>query len=67
MVRSGKKLSPKQAQAVEVIKNEKKYVIMVVFDDIISEVDFFRADGCEAYGKVMVFTPEDAEGICLAW
>lgn len=67
MVRSGKVLSPAEAQGVEVIKDGEKYTAMVVFEEIVSEVDFFRVGSYEAYGKVAVFVPEEEEGIVLSW
>jgi hypothetical protein len=67
MARSGQILSPVQAQAVEVIKDGEKYEVMVIFEEIVSEVDFFRVGKKEGYGKVIVFMPETEEGIVLSW
>lgn len=67
LCRSKKQLSASQAQAVEVVVNERSHTVIMVFDEIISEVDYFQAGGYTGYGKVMVFSPQEPEGICLAW
>ena len=47
--------------------------MIVCHQELISEVDIFTAGGYESYGKLMVFTPECAEGEvlsisgCLDW
>lgn len=67
LCRSKKQLDSSQAQAVEVLVNERSYTVIMVFDEIISEVDYFQAGDYTGYGKVMVFSPQDPEGICLTW
>lgn len=67
MAISGKELTPAQAQAVEIVKDNKTYRVIMVFDEVVSKVDFFKAGDSEGYGKVLVFMPENKDGICLAW
>lgn len=66
MARSGQILSPQQAQAVEIVKDGEIYTVMVVFEEVVSEVDFFRAGKNDAYGKVAVFMSEE-EAVVLSW
>lgn len=41
--------------------------MIVCHQELISEVDIFTAGGYESYGKLMVFTPECAEGEVLQY
>ena len=62
MVRNGRTLSGEEAEAIRIVKNGAEYVVIVCHQELISEVDIFTAGGYESYGKLMVFTPECAEG-----
>lgn len=66
-VRSRKIFGSNQAEAVEVVKNKKAYTVIMVYEDLVSEVDFFKAGAHEGYGKVLVFLPDREDSLCLAW
>ena len=67
MVRNGRTLSGEEAEAIRIVKNGAEYVVIVCHQELISEVDIFTAGGYESYGKLMVFTPECAEGEVLQY
>ena len=67
MVRNGRTLSGEEAEAIRILKNGGEYVVIVCHQELISEVDIFTAGGYESYGKLMVFTPECAEGEVLQY
>ncbi len=65
--RSGKILQPSEAEAVKIYIDKKEYIAAVVYEELISEVDFFVVDQKEFYGKVAVFLPNTKRGIGLVW
>lgn len=67
MVRSGRTLSSREAEAVRIVRNGSEYVVITCHQELISEVDIFTAGGYESYGKLMVFTPESREGEVLQY
>lgn len=67
MVRSGRTLEAQEAQAVRIKKNGREFVVIVVLQELISEVDYFTAGGYCSYGKVMAFTPSCKEGVVLQY
>lgn len=56
-----------KAQAVKITRNSQSYVVVICHGEVISEVDLLVANQHEGYGKVLAFTPENPDGICLAW
>ncbi|AEC02590.1 alginate lyase family protein [Parasphaerochaeta coccoides] len=44
-----------------------EYTVMVVEEDLIGEVDLYRCNGQEGYGRVQVFIGTSPHGTCLEW
>jgi len=55
------------AQAVRIRKAGRETVLLCCHAEVISEVDLLAAGGYSGYGKMLVFTPEMPQGLCLAW
>ena len=56
-----------QAEAVKITKQGKEITVLISHAEVISEVDLLCANGYNGYGKALVFTPEDPQGVCLTW
>lgn len=66
-VRSGEVLRPEQAEALRIVKNGKEHVVIFCHQELVSEVDYFTAGGYASYGKTIVFSEENPEGICVQY
>lgn len=66
-VRSGQLLDETQAEAIRIVKNGKEHVVIFVHQELISEVDFFTAGGYASYGKTLVFSEDEPEGVCVQY
>lgn len=66
-VRSGGLLREEQAEAVRIVKNGKEHVVIFCHQELISEVDYFTAAGYASYGKTLVFSEDNREGICVQY
>ena len=66
-VRSGERLSPLQAEGIRIRKNGTEHVVILCHQELISEVDYFEAGGFSSYGKTMVFSSRNREGICVQY
>jgi hypothetical protein len=67
LTRTGEILPDEKAQAVK-IKNERgAYTVVCLHGEVISEVGLIEANGKKGYGKVIVFPPDNPDGIVLAW
>ena len=60
-------LKEEQVEAVKIRKNDKEMVVILCHDEIISAVDMLEAEGYYGYGKVLVFSEDQPEGVCLEW
>lgn len=66
-LRFGHTFTDEKAQAVVITKDGKETTVIVCHSEVISEVDLLCANGKNGYGKVLVFTQDNPEGLCLAW
>ena len=64
---SGETLENAKAEAVQIERDGKSAVVILCHAEVISAVDMLSAGGYHGYGKLLVFTPQTPEGICLAW
>ena len=64
---SGELLEPAQAEAVRIEKDGRSAVVILCHGEVISAVDLLEAGGYSGYGKLLVFTQDEPDGICLAW
>lgn len=64
---SGEILTDAQAEAVQIQKDGKSAVVILCHGEVISAVDMLSAGGYHGYGKLLVFTQQIPEGICMAW
>ncbi|MDR2901150.1 MAG: heparinase II/III family protein [Treponema sp.] len=67
LTRTGETVPAEKAQAVKINNGNGDYTIICLHEEIISEVGLIEANGCKGYGKLMVFTPENTDGVTLAW
>ncbi|MDR2900146.1 MAG: heparinase II/III family protein [Treponema sp.] len=67
LTRNGETVPNKKAQAVKINKENDEYTVICLHEEIISEVGLIEANGHKGYGKVMVFAPNNTNGITLAW
>ena len=56
-----------QAEAVVITKEGREITVLVSHAEVISEVDLLCANGYNGYGKAIVFTTQNPQGVCLAW
>ncbi|MDR2900354.1 MAG: heparinase II/III family protein, partial [Treponema sp.] len=67
LTRSGETLADEKAQAVKINRGADEYTVICLHEEVISEVGLIEANGCKGYGKVMVFTPDNTDGVTLLW
>lgn len=60
-------LKNEQAEAIKIRKDDKEMVVILCHNEIISAVDMIEAEGYYGYGKTLVFSQHQPEGICLEW
>lgn len=60
-------LADSQAEAIRIIKDQKEYVVIFCHQELISEVDYFEAGGYASYGKTIVFSSDNKEGVCVQY
>ncbi len=65
--RTGELLQVSQAQAVEITRNDEKFTVICLHEDLISEVSLFEAGDCIGYGKILVSIPNEKNPITLSW
>ena len=65
--RLDKTITAADAQAVRIVKDGREVTVIISHGEVVSEVDMLCANGHHGYGKVLLFTPENPKGICLAW
>lgn len=65
--KSGILLPDSQAQALQICYGGQEWVLIVVHQEVISEVDLFSAGGYSGYGKILLFGSDSLQGTCLAW
>ncbi|WP_313133567.1 alginate lyase family protein [Anaerocolumna sp.] len=65
--KSGRILTNEMAEAVRIKINEEEYVVVFCHEEIISEVDLLSAGGYSSYGKVLLFSDKNSNGICLQY
>lgn len=65
-LRRGDRLCDAQAQALRILKDEQETVVLACHAEIISEVDLLTAGGYAGYGKMLVFSAQYPQGLCLA-
>lgn len=64
---SGQALPEYDAQAVRLWKDGKEFTVVLCHTEVISAVDLLKVDDYVGYGKVLVFSPQLTDGICLEW
>ena len=64
---SGEVLTDEQAEAVYIEKSGKTAVVILCHGEVISAVDMLAAGNYYGYGKLLVFTQDQPQGLCLAW
>ncbi|MDL2324939.1 heparinase II/III family protein [Ruminococcaceae bacterium OttesenSCG-928-A16] len=62
-----KQLPAQTAKALKITCNGQSWLVIICHNEVIAEVDMLAAEGYYGYGQVMVFTPQNPRGICLAW
>ncbi len=67
LTRTGEVLGDDYAHAVRLHKNGEQYTVLCLHQEVISEVGLLEAGGFQGYGKVLVFSDEEPQGLCLAW
>lgn len=60
-------LTDSQAEAVRIVKDQKEHVVIFCHQELISEVDYFEAGGYASYGKTIVFSDRNKEGLCVQY
>lgn len=55
------------AEAVKVKKDNKNYIVIVCHQEVISPVDLIEADGCQAFGNVIVCDKSKKTQTVLNW
>lgn len=60
-------LTDSQAEAVRIVKDQKEHVVIFCHQELISEVDYFEAGGYASYGKTIVFSDRNREGLCVQY
>ena len=66
-VRSGKTYDSKEAEAVRLVKDGKEYVVILCHQELTTPEDYLTVGNYVSYGKVIVFSEENTEGICLQY
>lgn len=64
---AGTLLPDADAQALHILHNDRKWVLMMVHHEVICEVDLLSAGGYSGYGKTILFGEQCPDGLCLAW
>lgn len=64
---NGQPLAPREAEAVEIQKGGQSAVVIFCHTQTMQGVEQFCAGGYRGWGRVLVFTPQAPEGLCLAW
>lgn len=64
---NGQALPSQKAEAVQIEKGGRNAVILLCHAETADGVDQLSAGGYRGWGRVLVFTPEAPEGLCLAW
>jgi hypothetical protein len=67
LTRTGEILPDEKAQAVRLKRKDGEYTVICLHGEVISEVGLIEANGRKGYGKVMVFPPDEPDGVTLAW
>ena len=60
-------LADSQAEAVRIVKDQREHVVIFCHQELISEVDYFEAGGYASYGKTIVFSDDNREGVCVQY
>ena len=60
-------LADSQAEAVRIVKDQREHVVIFCHQALISEVDYFEAGGYASYGKTIVFSDDNREGVCVQY
>ncbi|MDD4849252.1 MAG: heparinase II/III family protein [Gemmiger sp.] len=63
----GEPLPGDKAQAVQLEKNGQKTVVVACHGESAPQVNLLHVGGYCGHGKVLVFTPQQPNGTCLAW
>ena len=66
-VRSGKTYDSKEAEAVRLVKDGKEYVVILCHQELTTPEDYLTVGNYVSYGKVIVFSEENTERICLQY
>lgn len=66
-VRTGETFDQREAEAIRIVKDQREFVIIFCHQEVISQVDYFSAGGYASYGKTIVFSQENTEGICVQY
>lgn len=67
LAKKGIFLDENKAQALKICRGKEEYVLIFCHEEIISEVDLIEAGGYKGYGRVLLFSPENEDGICLQY
>lgn len=62
-----REVQKEKAQAVRITHNGQEYTVISSCGESISEVDLLCANGCQGYGQMLLFTPQNKKGVCAAW
>ena len=63
---AGQALPPQAAQAVEILQEGRRQVVLLTHTAGPQDAALLCAGGCTGHGRVLVFTPEHPDGLCLA-
>lgn len=64
---AGTLLSDADAQAMQILHNDREWVLIMVHHEVICQVDLLSAGGYSGYGKTILFGEPCCDGLCLAW
>jgi hypothetical protein len=67
LTRTGETLPDDKAHAVRITRGLDSHAVICLHGEVISEVGLIEAGGFKGYGKLMVFSDVDGDGLCLAW
>jgi hypothetical protein len=67
LTRTGETVPAEKAQAVKINRGDCEYTVICLHEEVISEVGLIEANGRKGYGKLIVFAPDMADGVTLAW